>query len=460
MAFEVVKSPERDNLTRTGRMSLSADSNLFFNWSTKPEWDELVYWGDEKYSLALFFESVTKKIETTDNGEYNWSEYGTPYKQQTIKSHVLGSPATTATVVFEETQQYFLVNDIVMLPVRDGNKKTNKMGLVIESGINGGGDAYIIVQHQFDVNFVADDFPAAGHVSYISMTDGECSDAPGERKYFPEPYKNYTSLTRHHHSICDWAAQRILWIETQHTRKWYHQSQMINKTMHRRAVDGKMLFGEQTNFGTDKQVGDGIIATINKYGSLINFGGQIDEMDIRHTLKHLILNGKAANDEWVMWSGIDLVSDSEMALSDYLDNGAEDYGPYGKMKEVGININAYKGIHGAKLKIIHYYPFGDVDFLPKTEGGVNWANFGVLLNVGNLRGGRPNITCVYKSRPFENRGEPIKNLYTWRGGPPFVKGETSNFKGCLEEDYWTEVGLKMPTANRHAIMEGVDSVSE
>lgn len=450
MALVQVQDPQYAGVNTVG---IRSEGHLPQAAFQKPIWDELLYQQCGPFWMSFFLENYAGVGDPVGANEVNWAEDGKWYEKQTVHSVLSGAGTQVIVVKLKETEQYFIVNDVIYFGLLlAGSNVLNVMGRVTDTGTDSGTQTITVelmtsasVYEAYDGSEFVEDM----EVALITNYQGECFEIPEGRLHDPEPFSNALCKISNTYETCDDAANRMLWFKVGGDFYWMHEEEQGTQTAHARAVDGALLWGQAHTF-TDTNgpgvAGMGIIPFLDSGALTRSFAGSLVEEDIQDMLTAMGVYSKFQ--EWTMFCGSKMHSDLQKALKDYHSNASVWYGPFNSGgNAIGINVNKYQ--FGANtLNVMEYKGFSDPDFLPSNAEGFDYSNFGMLLS---LQG--DSIKIRYKKRAL---GGVIKRWLSIQNGPTFNNdgAPVQQRKACFTSNYTTHVGVQVKGLNNHGLLYG------
>lgn len=422
--------------------------NLLHDAHVKPNWADTLHWKFRKYSMTYLLDKLGY-VDYTGNKELNWSEIGRTRSAQTtaVGGVTIGDGLTNTTVEVVETDQYFVVRDTIILPsgrvVQVSNVAIGPPQTLTVQPIDGG------------TPLVLADFGTLGTstLGHLGNLQEECYTIPSGREFKAASYSNKFSKLHTNKGYCDDTVYEPLWYKAKDGKEyWYYAEQFIQAREHLRDVELTVLKGElSSSVPSGANMAKGVLTYVEEAGSRSTIAAGPTEDDI---IDQIALMRKNADVKaWIAFVGTNYMTSATKALSSYHESGAQFYGNFGPTaNEIGLNFQHYR-FNDCVVNFTVYDVFNDPTGLGSVEA-VDYGTSALFLALGNDDSGQKLVELVYRESPW---GEKIKMLYSWASGhmshPQRSKSgnQRSLNTACFEEDYSTQVSVRMRGLNNHGV---------
>lgn len=416
---------------------------LFASGILEPEHSDFLSYQYPQYLATAILERIGR-YEAVGQDVFSWSEMDRTRVGATISA---GGGVTTASATLTTDipgavagDGYFLVGDTL-------KTETGVSIRVTAVGVAGALQTITVVKTDGNA-FIAADIANGESVGHIGSVFGEYSDAPQGRLYLPNERFNQLQVTRRSTYISGKALTNRTYLGG--GKSWAYEQELIEMDEFARDRENTIMFETLSASGTNEQTTEGIVTAILKAsgGITSNFTGAVTEADIQNHITALRISSPAT--EYVVFCGMEFLSDAHVALKDYHINGGVDYGTFGKANMVGISLNGYKFMD-CTIYFVHYPTFDDAQTLPHTGTAsatkINYSNFSLWLNLGSQRGNKL-ISLKYK----ELEGQQRKFMYKYEDGMMGDSAKVANGKDGVATHMLSDIAVCVRNLNQHGAL--------
>ena len=301
------------------RIGRGEDGYIFASGILEPEHSDFLSYQYPQYLATAILERIGR-YEGIGQDVFSWSEMDRTRLGATITA---GGGVTTASATLTTDidasaagDGYFLVGDTLKTEIGTSIRVT----AVGEAG----GKQTITVVKVDGTNFTATDVADTESVGHIGSVFGEYSDAPQGRLYLPNERYNQLQVTRRSTYISGKALTNRTYLSG--GKSWAYEQELIEMDEFARDRENTIMFEELSASGADNQTTEGIVTAILKAsgGITSNFSGSVTEPDIQNHITALRISSPAT--EYVVFCGMEFLSDVHVALKAYHTGGAINYG--------------------------------------------------------------------------------------------------------------------------------------
>tara|TARA_R100000995_G_scaffold75030_1_gene44236 strand:+ start:2518 stop:3933 length:1416 start_codon:yes stop_codon:yes gene_type:complete len=433
---------------------------IFASGILEPEHSDFLSYQYPQYLATAILERIGR-YEGIGQDVFSWSEMDRTRLGATITeiSTLSGANAASVTVSTDFTAAaagdgYFLVGDTVRSETGTSFRVTN----VAEAG---GVQTITITKVNYDASVGSTNINPSGvediangdQIGHIGSVFGEYSDAPQGRLYLPNERYNQLQVTRRSTYISGKALTNRTYLNG--GKSWAYEQELIEMDEFARDRENTIMFEHLSASGTDTQTTEGIVTAILKAsgGITSQYAGGVNEAAIQAHITALRISSPAT--EYVVFCGMEFLSDAHAALKEYHTGGAINYGSFGSANMVGISLNAYKFMD-CTIHFVHYPTFDDAQTLPHTGDPtatkINYSNFSLWLNLGSQRGNKL-ISLKYK----ELDGQQRKFMYKYEDGMMGDTAKVANGKDGVATHMLSDIAVCVRNLNQHGALYSISA---
>jgi hypothetical protein len=281
----------------------------------------------------------------------------------------------------------------------------------------------------------------------------EASSAPTGRLYLPEEDFNFLTTLRRSFRISgtEFTNRTILGDGS----SWYFTVEDIEMKEFAKDREDAIMFGIKDDGSvSNRKQSRGIIDWALSEGVNNGYSAAtgVAETDIMNQIKELLLQG-SSNELYVL-CGSQFLHDVQIALRDYSQNGALNYGVFGD-NTAGLDFTSYSFM-GKTIHFAYYELFDDEKVVPQpgtpSSTVVDFSNFSLWLDWGSTSNGQKLFTLMHK----ELHGQSRKFIHAYEVGmmnPAGSNGgQVANGDDAFKIHYMAEIGLKVLLPNRLGVL--------
>ena len=421
---------------------------IFASGILEPEHSDFLSYQYPQYLATAILERIGR-YEGIGQDVFSWSEMDRTRLGATVTATGLsGLDAASVTLTTDfsaaaDGDGYFLAGDTI--------KSESGTSFRVNSVGQTGGFQTITVSKVDGTNINATgtaDIATGESVGHIGSVFGEYSDAPQGRLYLPNERYNQLQVTRRSAYISGKALTNRTYLNG--GKSWAYEQELIEMDEFARDRENTIMFEQLSANGADNQTTEGIVTAILKSsgGITSNFNGNVGETDIQAHITALRISSPAT--EYVVFCGMEFLSDVHVALKEYHVGGGVNYGAFGNAYMVGISLNGYKFMD-CTIYFVHYPTFDDTATLPFTGTGtatkINYSNFSLWLNLGSQRGNKL-ISLKYK----ELDGQQRKFMYKYEDGMMGDAAKVANGKDGVATHMLSDIAVCVRNLNQHGAL--------
>jgi hypothetical protein len=381
----------------TGAGAIKRDNGVFqkhiFDAGlSKPQILETLLVKFPQYHLLDISEKLglSKKISLY-NGTYVWNKMGRTRKGSAITAISNGTTSSatiTTDIAYTDANAagYWLVGDTFYVP------NTGARGVVTAVGDSGGYQT-LTVAKVAGGNWATSTINTGHSIGHTGTSFGEGSSGSGGfRSYFPEQDYNYSTIARRGIKV----TRNMMKDKTVlGDGSWYFEVEDIEQKEFLKDIDAKLFFGtryKSTTLGGRNEC-RGLLEYAEEEGQEVTFSSATgaQEADLKLLLEQLVpLNG---SDKLVLACGVKLYSDLQSALGN-------NYRPVPTstfQEKTGIKVSTYE-FFNKEISLLHIPMFHDAAIVPQVTASStakDFRNFGILLDMGSVGGGKSNFEVGY-----------------------------------------------------------------
>lgn len=422
---------------------LTLEKYVFASGVHKPEFSQWLTYNYPQYTLTSLLDQIGR-FEPVSQDTFTWAEQNRNREVATITSIVDTAP--TFTITCDETQVYFVKNDVI-------KTANDKQALVTSATLVGGFQTLVVESMDSTSPLVAGDLIAGDKLSHLYNSFEEYSDEPTPRTYLPTTESNKLGILRRNCTISTTEYSNQIWMNINGQNFWYFADEAIAMNEFARDREIYMLRGKKSDTNSlDTRSGDGILTFVEDGGTINSFAGAVTEKDIIDHVRQMIVHSSAT--EYTVLCGAQFMADMQFALRDYAVGGGVSYGTVQTAKIAGISFQTYK-ILGKTIHFTHYQLFDDPKVFPIQASGVDYSNFSLWLNMGMDDNNRPLITGKYKKGPngvdykFVHKAIPGISAPAGFGD---MDGFSANGKDGFSVNLYSYIGCELRSKNQHGIL--------
>lgn len=443
MSVTITNTPDTNMSTRTAD---NTSGSLFVAAYGKPSWDGLIVKCAEKYNLPQILEFIGEG--THDASTLNWAEEGQIIKLYTI-SGSSGAPGTEVELTLTETDPYFAVGDVVMLPSTSG--ATHKLAQV--KAIATTPNHVLTVESVDGSNILAATVANGGTIMWVANVTAPCGSLSDGRRYKPNQRTATAQIVSQNKQFCYDEESQLSWVGN--GKYYYNIDEKTHVKEFNLAVSNMALVGAKTATPTTLSsgaiTGDGILTNIMTGGTVGTWAGTITEADMQDICTKLVLNSPYANGEWLVLGGSTAISKAKAALKDYfVTGGAGSFTPERRKGKAGFDVSSYE-FNGATLQFQNLHIF---DLMPAPLGanGIDYQNALMFLNITKTGDG-----AATQIKYIKGIGKVEKMIMTHKDGhtPMIDGGQRSSNDRCFERAYSSKFLIKQTCLNSHGFFYSV-----
>ena len=332
--------------------------------------------------------------------------------------------------------------------VRTGDTLRSETGIQVRvSAVGTSGNFQTIVVNRTDGNtFVTGDIVDGESLGHISNVHGEYSTAPDGRLYLPNERHNKLQTLRRSCYISGKALTDKTYLNN--GKSWAYEQELIEMDEFSKDRENAVMFSTESNATADAQTCDGIIPAIHRGGVISNYAGAVTAEDIQDHIAALRISSPAK--EYVVFCGMEFLSDAHKALSAYATGGGVEYGAFASANMFGISLTGYKFMD-CTINFVHYATFDDTETLPydgtPTATKINYSNYSLWLNLGTERG-KKLISLKYK----ELQGKQRKFIYKYEDGMMGDTAKVANGDDGVATHMLSELAPEVRALNQHGAL--------
>jgi len=425
------------------RINRGQDDYIFASGILDPEHSGLLSYLYPQYLATAMLDRIGR-YEAIGQDVWSWSEQDRTRSGATVSSGQPTPGDPTATLVTDidssatDSDGYYLVGDTL--------KTESGIQIRVNAVGDAGGFQTITVSKTDGTNFVAGDVADAEALGHIANTFGEYSTAPDGRLYQPNERHNLLQTLRRSCYISGKALTDRTYLNG--GKSWAYEQELIEMDEFSRDRENAVMFETESAAGVDAQTCDGIIPSIHRGGVTSNYTGAVTETDIQDHIAALRISSPAK--EYVVFCGMEFLSDAHVALRDYAINGGVDYGAFANANMFGISLSGYKFMD-CTIHFVHYPTFDDNETLPyagtASATKINYSNYSLWLNLGSQRG-KKLISLKYK----ELDGQQRKFIYKYEDGMMGDTAKVANGNDGVATHMLSELAPEVRALNQHGAL--------
>jgi hypothetical protein len=398
-----------------------------------------------QYYLTAILERLGR-YEAISQDTWSWNEMDRTRRSAEVTAVALSGNTAEMTLDVEAAsagEGYFLVGDVIRTP-------SAVNGRVISIG-QAGGFQTLVVARQDGQAWTAGDLAAGTAIGHAFNLFGEYSDAPKGRLYLPGESYNRLNILRRSTTI---SGSEF----TNKTRigkgdSWYFTKEEIDMKEFARDREIAILTGQMSADNAAVKSGDGLLNIVENYGTQTYFTGKVNETVFQEHIRKMIM--ETDSKEFVALCGADFMMDASVALKEYAMNGAVNYGAFGSVDKVGLDLVPYHFM-GKTINFVHYSMFDDQAVFPYSGAPSaqlrNYSNAALMLDLGSDAEGKKLVSLKYK----ELNGRQRKFIKTHEAGMMSPDGASSGMVSNGKDGFTThmlsEIGVEVRTPKRHGII--------
>lgn len=429
------------------RVDQDQEGYLFASGVLMPEIDKYLSVRYPQYLATQIFSMVEE--EPVAQSEYAWFELDRTRRAGTVTAGGGGTGATvTLTTDIEVTNTpnsdgYYIVGDTLI----------TKGGIIVRVTAVGlsGNFQTITVAKQNGTSFANTDIVDNDKLGHIGSSLEEGSAARKARRALPLQRRNKTTILDRNIEVTGSALTAKTWLAE--GAAWVYDDEDIQLGEFARDRENTFIWNESTPDGNTPISGSGVINTIldtNAQSTKNTYSGALSETDLQdHITQMKKLSGATT---LIVLAGAEWMGDMQVALRDYTQAGALDYGVFSALGNVsGLNCVEYV-FQGVRVQFYHYAPFDDVETVPEVTsaaGVIDYSNFSLWLTPKDMNG-RNLLKMTYRSLNGEQRKFRYKVLEGMHG-----KTDSMNV-GTLDDAFKSraisEIGSKVCNLNSHGAL--------
>ena len=413
---------------------------VFASGLLKPEHSDFLSHLYPQYLATAIFDRLGRS-EGKAQSVWSWSELDRTRKG-TIPSAVAlngnNLDVTTDVAVVGTSEGYYIIGDQLI-------SVTGVVFVVVSVG-EAGGFQTLVVRRADGTNAATADIPATTGLGHLASAFGEYSSAPKGRINLPNERHNKLQITRR---SCEMSGDMLTDRVYINNTSWAYNEEMITSDEFARDRENMVMFSEMSADGAAEQTCEGIVTAIAAVGAGVTttYGAIVDETAIQDHIKALTISSPAK--EYLVFMGAQFMQDATVALRDYAIAGAVNYGSFGNVNLVGLDLDGYKFMNKT-IYFVHYPPFDDMETLPTGAGSaaqVDYSNFSIWLNMGSERGNKL-ISLKHKELDGKQRKLIIKTEDGMMGdGDKVANGDDGKKTHML-----SQMAPEVRNLNQHGIL--------
>lgn len=456
MALTLVNNPSFDGFSDVAQR---VNNHLAFAAFQKPVWDEVLFHQDSRWYLSSFFETYFDEDEPIAANEVNWAEDGKIYSKQTVSATPTvenGAGSGNFTLTLDQTDQYFIPNDVVMTGVVHPTRPAANILLRIAS-VGTAGPNQTITGDLVDTSLQGVTLPAAfataTELQLIYNSRGECWNMSPGRRHTPAAFSNQMVKIDDTYDTCDDAYNQLIWFYNTQDGEFYWEPEesFLELGRHRMKKDLALLFGDSHTFtetiGSSTYAGtagQGLLTFLSGGSYIRSYAGTYVEDDSQEFLSGLGRYSKY--NEWYALCGRGWKKDFNKAHAAYYQNASIHFG---RAREDGdtIGINVGKYYFGDDVvNVMEYAAFSDPDLLPSNAGGFDYNDFAMWINRDPS-----SIRICYKKRKL---GGKVREWLSRQIGPTFQEsgGRVDTDQACYKMNVASHVTIKVKGVQNHGLV--------
>ena len=334
---------------------------------------------------------LNRTITLDGSGRYVWNKMNRTRRGGVVSS-VSGNTTASATITTNipytdaNAAGYFLPGDTIYIP------NSNSRGVITAVG-NSGGFQTITVARPDGSDWSTALLAAEMKFGHVGTSFGEGSDGSGGyRSYFPESDYQYTTIARRGLKV----TRNMLQAKTVFSDgSWFFEQEEIEDKEFLKDIDATLFFGTRyrsTTLGGRSQC-RGLLEYAQEEGQEVTYSSSIgaQEADLKLLIERLI--PEQGSDKLVLACGIKLYSD----LQSNIGNNYRPVPTSTFQKKTGIKVSTYE-FFNKEISLLHVPMFHDEAIVPHVDASttaIDFRNFGILLDMGDVGGGKSNFEVGY-----------------------------------------------------------------
>lgn len=333
---------------------------------------------------------LNKKIELY-NGTYTWNKMGRTRKGATITAISNGTTASaiiTTDIAYTDanTAGYWLPGDTFFIP------NTGARGVVTAVGDSGGFQTLTVAKVDGS-NWATSTINTGHKIGHTGTSFGEGSSSSGGfRSYFPEQDYNYSTIARRGIKVTrNMMKDKTIFEDG----SWAFEVEDIEQKEFLKDIDAKLFFGTRYKSSTlgGRNECRGLLEYAEQEGQTVTYSSAIgaQEADIKLLIEQLI--PQAGSDKLVLACGLKLYSDLQSALG----NSYRPVPNSSFQEKTGIKVDTYN-FFNKEVSFLYVPMFNDDAIVPQVAASStakDFRNFGILLDMGSVGGGKSNFEVGY-----------------------------------------------------------------
>lgn len=377
--------------------------NLWGSGVSARDFEKVMFWKYRtklgRYFMSVFMLYFAARAYPGHQVDYEWREMGKT-RQDSLVTALGATGSATITFNTTRTEQYVLVGDVL-------RSSTGMTFQVTNVDVSGGTEVVTVVK-TVGGNFAVGNLTNNQRLGYSHNIFGEGTGQPGGRKWRPVIKSNKMGILKSTSENTGDARTTRAEIDLGGGGDpvWISVDEQITVDEHFISRENMVMFAEESVTGASPISPRGIERDIlaNATAST-TYAGAVDEADLQAQL--LLFNVINDNDEFTILAGQKFIYDTVLALADYYNDGAVNYGSFSANKEmaVGMGISQYR--FGSKtMNFVEYKGFNDRDVTGTPLAGptvtdIDYRNFGLILNMGESGGDGEGLTIPYLSYKYK-----------------------------------------------------------
>jgi hypothetical protein len=345
----------------------------------------------EFYMLDIATKLGLNKKISLYNGTYTWNKMGRTRKGSEVTAISNGTTASatiTTDIAYTDanTAGYWLVGDTFYVP------NTGARGVVTAVGDSGGYQT-LTVAKVVGGNWATSTLNTGHSIGHTGTSFGEGSSGSGGfRSYFPEQDYNYSTIARRGIKVTrNMMKDKTIFGDG----SWAFEVEDIEQKEFLKDIDAKLFFGTRYKSATlgGRNECRGLLEYAETDGQTVTYSSATgaQEADIKLLLEQLI--PQQGSDKLVLACGLKLYSDLQSAIGN-------NYRPVPTstfQEKTGIKVSTYE-FFNKEVSFLHVPMFHDEAIVPQVAASStakDFQNFGILLDMGSVGGGKSNFEVGY-----------------------------------------------------------------
>lgn len=381
----------QDVRTDTNKVGLGLDKYLYASGLVKPEHRKMLSIQQPQYLnvLTAIMERMGRSTSIA-NQSWTWSEQDRTRRAATItNASTAGSATRTLTLDTTTDEPYWIAGDVVY--------SESNTAFIVDSIGTSTTFQTIVVSKQGGGNIADADVANGEKIGHGGSAFGEGTNQPDGRIFLPDEFGNNMQIIKRTAVLTRNSIHNAYWVDSLMDAYYFKENSILELEF---AKDREIeyMFNKKSAVGATRMTGDGWVRRVlSGTGSVLNtFSGAIQEADLQEHITDLVISSPAT--EFLVLAGAYLFADAHRALKGYFLAGAVDYGVFGKVNKVGLELRQYV-FFGKTITFVHYPLFDDIAVQPYRGIGsstkINFSNFSLWLNMGNDTNGDPLVAMKH-----------------------------------------------------------------